>query len=331
MSSLEIAFNNMLSPAILFFILGVIAVSVKSDLEIPDSIGSVITLYILISIGLKGGVSVSKTGVQGLIIYALAAVIIGIVITTLVYVIVSKIGFDSSNAGSIAGHYGACSSVTLTSTLVFLQQTGANFEEFVPALYPFMDTAALITAIILGYTGLKKKSTETDKSEYAIKDILRISLTAKSTLMIFGGFLIGLISGVEGTKSLMPFYDNIFKGVFTVFMLDIGLLTGSRLYELKNVRPITFLLAIILPPIHATIAIILATFIGLSPGGATILAALASGASYITAPAVMRDTFPDANPSLGLAIALGIVFPFNIILGIPLYYHLAIMISQFIK
>lgn len=331
MSSLEIAFSNMASPAILFFILGVIAVSVKSDLEIPDSIGSIITLYVLISIGLKGGISVSKTGVQGLLIYALLAVIIGIIITILVYIIMSKLGFDSSNAGSIAGHYGACSSVTLTSTLVFLQQIGADFEEFVPALYPFMDTAALITAIILGYAGLKKRSAETDKSEYRIKDILRISLTAKSTLLIFGGFLIGLISGVEGTRSLMPFYDNIFKGVFTIFMLDIGLLAGSRLYELKNVRPIAFLLAIILPLIHATIAIILATVFGLSPGGATILAALASGASYITAPAVMRDTFPEANPSLGLAIALGIVFPFNIILGIPLYHHLATMISQFIN
>ena len=193
-----------------------------------------------------------------------------------------------------------------------------------------MDTAALITAIILGYTGLKKKSAETEKSENTIKDILRISLTAKSTLLIFGGFLIGLISGVEGTKSLMPFYDNIFKGLFTVFMLDIGLLTGSRLYELKNIKPITFLLAIILPPIHATIAIILATFMGLSPGGATIFAALAGGASYITAPAVMRDTFPDANPSLALGMTLGIIFPFNIILGIPLYYQLASMISQFI-
>lgn len=330
MSSLEIAFSNMLSPAILFFILGVIAVSVKSDLEIPDSIGSAITLYILISIGLKGGVSVSKTGVKEVIVYALAAVLIGIIITTLVYVIMSKIGFDSSNAGSIAGHYGACSSVTLTSTLVFLQQIGANFEEFVPALYPFMDTAALITAIILGYIGIKKKSAGIEKSEYTIKDILCISLTAKSTLLIFGGFLIGLISGVEGTKSLMPFYDNIFKGLFTVFMLDIGLLTGSRLYELKNVKPITFLLAIILPPIHAIIAIILATFMGLSPGGATIFAALAGGASYITAPAVMRDTFPDANPSLALGMTLGIIFPFNIILGIPLYYQLANMISQFI-
>lgn len=329
MSSLEIAFSNILSPAILFFILGVIAVSVKSDLEIPDSIGSAITLYILISIGLKGGVSVSETGVKEVIVYALAAVLIGIIITTLVYVIMSKMGFDSSNSGSIAGHFGACSSVTLTSTLVFLQQIGANYEEFVPALYPFMDTAALITAIILGYTGIKKKSAGIEKSEHTFKDILCISLTAKSTLLIFGGFLIGLISGVEGTKSLMPFYDDIFKGLFTVFMLDIGLLTGSRLHELKNVKPITFLVAIILPPIHAIIAITLAAFMGLSPGGATIFAALAGGASYITAPAVMRDTFPDANPSLALGMTLGIIFPFNIIFGIPLYYQLANMISQF--
>ena len=328
MISLEFAFSNMLSPAILFFILGVIAVSVKSDLEIPDSIGSAITLYILISIGLKGGVAVSKTGILGVVIPALSAIIMGILITTVVYYIMSKIGFDPANAGSIAGHYGACSSVTLTTVLVFLEQMGASFEEFVPALYPFMDTAALLTAIVLGHAGLKKRSVEVEKGEYNIRDILRTSLTAKSTLLIFGGFLIGLISGVEGTKSLMPFYDNIFKGIFTIFMLDIGILAGSRIFELKSVKPVTLVLAIILPPLQAFMAIILATFIGLSPGGATVFAALAGGASYITAPAVMRSTFPDANPSVALGMSLGIIFPFNILIGIPLYYQIAIIISK---
>ena len=171
MISLEFAFSNMLSPAILFFILGVIAVSVKSDLEIPDSIGSAITLYILISIGLKGGVAVSKTGILGVVIPALSAIIMGILIATVVYYIMSKIGFDPANAGSIAGHYGACSSITLTTVLVFLEQMGASYEEFVPALYPFMDTAALLTAIVLGHAGLKKRSVEVEKGEYNIRDI----------------------------------------------------------------------------------------------------------------------------------------------------------------
>jgi hypothetical protein len=331
MSSLEAALSNMVSPAILFFVLGVIAVLLKSDLEVPDSVGSAITLYILIAIGLKGGVAVSKTGIQGVLIPAFSAVLIGILIATLVYFIMSKLGFDSANAGSIAGHYGACSSVTLTTALVFLEQMGVSFEEFVPALYPFMDTAALIAAIVLGHAGLKKTSANGINGEYSILDILRTSLVGKSTLLIFGGFTIGLISGSEGTKSLMLFYDNIFKGIFTIFMLDIGLLTGSRLSELKNVKPATFLLAFVLPPFQALVTIILATFMGLSPGGATVFASLAAGASYITAPVVMRSSFPRANPSLSLGMSLGIIFPFNILIGIPLYYQMANFISKIIN
>lgn len=328
MMSLEFALNNMLSPAILFFILGVIAVSIKSDLQIPDSIGSAITLYILVSIGLKGGVAVSESGIQGVIIPALSAILLGVMIATLVYFIMSKLGFDSANAGSLAGHYGACSSVTLTTVLVYLEQMDASYEAFVPSLYPFMDTAALLTAIVLGHAGLKKKNVAMEQGDFSIKEILLTSVTGKSTLLIFGGFFIGLISGAEGTKNLMPFYDDIFKGIFTIFMLDIGLLAGSRIFELKHVKLFTLTLAIILPITQAVMAIILGTIIGLSAGGATVLAALAAGASYITAPAVMRSTFPNANPSLPLGMSLGIIFPFNILIGIPLYYQIASIVSN---
>ncbi|GAB6100615.1 sodium-dependent bicarbonate transport family permease [Halanaerocella petrolearia] len=324
MVSLELAFSNMLSPSILFFVLGVIAVVIKSDLEIPDSIGTAITLFVLISIGLEAGIAVNKTGIVEVIVPVIAAIIMGISISTFVYFVMSKIGFDSSNAGSIAGHYGACSSVTLTTAIVFLNQIGANFEEFVPALYPFMDTAALIAGIFLGHAGLDQKATE---DEYNLISILRESLTSKSTVAILGSFVIGLITGHEGTKSIMLFYDDMFKGIFSIFMLDIGLLAGSRLSELKEVKPVTFVLAILLPIFQAVTTILLATFIGLSPGGATIFAVLAAGASYISAPAAMRSTFPDANPSLALGMSLGIIFPFNVLIGIPLYYQIATMVS----
>lgn len=328
MFSLEFAFSNMLSPAILFFILGIIAVLIKSDLEIPDSIGTFITLFILVSIGLQGGIGVNKTGIMGVIIPTIAAIFIGILSTTIVYFVMSKIGFDAANSGSIAGHFGACSSVTLTTVLVFLEQMGASYEEFLPALYPFMDTSALLAGIILGNAGMKKLAKGEEKGENSIKDILKASLTAKSTILIFGGFMVGLLAGAKGTEGIMPFYDNIFNGVFTIFMLDIGLLAGSRLFELKNIKPITFLLAVILPPLQALFAIVIATFIGLSPGGATVFAALAGGASFMTAPVAMRSTFPEANPSLPLGMSLGIVFPFNIIIGIPLYYQIANIIAN---
>ncbi|MFW6035203.1 MAG: sodium-dependent bicarbonate transport family permease [Halothermotrichaceae bacterium] len=324
MISLEVALSNIMSPAIMFFILGVIATLIKSDLEIPNSMGTALTMFILISIGLKAGIAVSKTGILGVIVPVISSITVGIIITLAVYFIMLKLGFDSANAGSIGGHYGACSSVTLTTVIVFLGRMGASFEEFVPALYPFMDTAALITGIALGHAGLKKKSTD---DEYSIINIIRESLTSKSTVLIIGGLLIGLLAGTKGTKDLMPFYDNAFQGIFTIFMLDIGILAGSRISELKNVKPITFIIALLMPPIQGIMAILISTFIGLSSGGATVFAALAAGASYISAPAVMRSTFPDANPSLALGMSLGIIFPFNIMLGIPLYYQFALMVS----
>ena len=324
MLSLELALNNILSPAILFFVLGVVAVLINSELEIPDSIGTAITLFVLIAIGLEAGVAVNKTGIREVIVPVITAILIGISISSFVYFIMSKLGFDSSNAGSIAGHYGACSSVTLTTAIVFLKQIGANFEEFVPALYPFMDTAALIAGIFLGHAGLEQ---DTNEDDYNLINILKDSLTSKSTVAILGSFIIGLIAGQEGTESIMLFYDDMFKGIFSIFMLDIGLLAGSRISELKEVKPVTFLLAILLPVFQAVMTIIITTFIGLSPGGATIFAVLAAGASYISAPAAMRSTFPDANPSLALGMSLGIVFPLNVLIGIPLYYQIAVMIS----
>ena len=324
MASLELALGNMFSPAILFFALGVFAVLINSDLEIPDNIGTALTIFILISIGFKAGISVNKTGITEVILPVFTAIFIGILITVIVYFIMSRVGFDSGNAGSLAGHFGACSSVTLTTVIVFLNQMGANFEEFVPALYPFMDTAALITGIVMGHAGLKVKSTEDD---YSIKNILRESFTEKSTVLIIGSFLIGLIVGPEGGKDLLAFHENIFDGIFSLFMLDIGLLAGSRIYELKKIKPMTFGLAILLPPIQAVLAILLSNIIGMSPGGATVFAVLAAGASYISAPAVMRSTFPDANPSLALGMSLGIIFPFNIVIGIPLYYQVALWVS----
>ncbi|EXJ22982.1 putative sodium-dependent bicarbonate transporter [Alkalibacterium sp. AK22] len=327
MNALHTTLSNLSSPAVLFFILGILAAAVKSDLRIPDSLSSGITMYILLSIGLRGGIAVSEKGIGNLFIYIIAAVAIGVVVTCVAYFAMTKTGLDSSNAGSIAGHYGACSSVTITASLVFLQQTGAHFEEFVPALYPFMDTAALLTAITLGHIGLKKETVKEGDNEHKISTILKTSLTGRSTLLIMGSFMIGLLSGAETTEALLPFYNNLFSGIFTLFMLDIGILTGSRLHEINQIKPVTFFLALVLPPLHAGIALTVAMMVGLGPGGSTVLAALASGASVITAPAVMKDTFPKANPSLALAIALGIIFPFNILLGIPLYYQWAMLIG----
>lgn len=317
--------SQIFSPPILFFTIGILAALLRSDLEIPDAVGSILSVFILASIGLRAGVAVNKVGMAEVILPALLAVLTGILLTAMVYGIligVTKVG--TANAASIAGHYGAVSSVTLAVSIMYLDNIGANYEAFVPALYPFMDTAALVTAVILSRIGIAAKRTE----GISLTGLVRETMTSKAPLLLLGCFVIGLVNGELGTKSVMPLFNQMFPGVLAIFMLDIGITAGSRLSYLLTVEKKVFAVGLVLAPIHGLIAVILATVIGLSPGGATIFAALAAGASYISAPAVMRTAVPEANPALSLAMVLGLAFPFNVTLGIPLYYQAAQMFAS---
>jgi len=323
--SLELVWQNIISPPILFFALGVLAALLGSDLKIPDAAGATIAVFVLTSIGLRAGVAVSKVGISEVILPALLAVLTGILLAVMVYSIFTGVTkLDTANAASLAGHYGAVSSVTLALSLVYLENVGAGFEQFVPALYPFMDIAALITAVVLARAGMAVKNGKS----VPLARVIYEAMISKSSFLLIGGFLIGLVNGVVGTEAIMPLFDLMFPGVLTILMLDIGLLAGSRLPYLLSVDKRVFAVGLVLPPIHGLVAVILATVIGLSPGGATIFAALAAGASYISAPSVMRTAIPKANPSLSLAMALGLAFPFNVTVGIPLYYQAAKLISQ---
>ncbi|WP_243441122.1 sodium-dependent bicarbonate transport family permease [Dethiobacter alkaliphilus] len=322
---MDLVLQNIISPPILFFALGVLATLLNSDLKIPDAAGAAIAVFVLISIGLRAGVSVNQVGVGAVALPALLAVITGILLAILVYsVFTGIVRLDKANAASLAGHYGAVSSITLALSLVYLDNIGASFEQFVPALYPFMDIAALITAVVLGRIG---GAGQNGKNKTELRLIYE-AIVSKPSLLLLGGFIIGFANGAEGTEAIMPFYALIFPGVLTLFMLDVGLLAGSRLPGLLAVDKKVFAVGLILPAVHGLIAVILATVIGLSPGGATIFAALAAGASYISAPSVMRTAIPKANPSLSLAMALGLVFPFNVTVGIPLYYQAAQLVSM---
>lgn len=324
MLSLELIWQNLISPPILFFVLGVLAALVGSDLKIPDAAGSTIAVFILVSIGLRAGVAVSTVGVSEVIWPALLAVFSGILLVIISYNAFIKVTkLDAANAASIAGHYGAVSSVTLALSLVFLDKAGVSFAEYVPALYPFMDTAALITAVILGRAGLAEKSGR----DISVRSLAYEAMISKSSLLLLGGFLIGLVNGVPGTEGVMPLFQWMFPGVLTLFMLDIGLLAGSRLPQILTVNKWVFVMGLFMPMVHALVAVILATVAGFSPGSATIFAALAAGASYISAPSVMRTSIPEANPSLSLGMALCLAFPFNVTVGIPLYYQTALLIS----
>lgn len=327
MISMDLFLENVISPPILFFVLGLLAAIIKSDLKIPDQVGSILGIFILTSIGIRSGVVISKGGIAEVLLPALFAVFTGALLVIIAYKALTKITkLDPANAASVAGHYGAVSSVTLALSIVFLERIDVGFEGFVPALYPFIDIAALITAIVLGRISMAKYN---NKEIVSFRGSIYEAMIGKSTLLLIGGFLIGYFSGVSGTERIMPFFYGMFPGVLTLFMLDIGLLAGKRLSNLLSINKWAFVLGLIMPPVFALIGIVIAVgILGLSPGGATIFAALSGGASYVSAPVVMRTAIPEANPSISLGMALLLTFPFNITVGIPLYYQAALVVSS---
>lgn len=322
MELLEKILAQVISPPILFFGLGMFASLVKSDLKVPGDIGAGMILFLLCAIGLKGGVGISKVGIVPVLAPAFAAITLGIGISLLGYIILTRLRFDIANAGAIAGHYGAVSSATMVAGLAFLDKSGVNYEIFVPALYPFMDSPAVITAILLTRFALAKAKLGANVKVNPLK-VFKESILGRTVILLLASVVIGYFTGYEGTKPIMPFFDGMFIGVLCLFMLDMGLVAGSRLKEWKIVGTRLLAYALIMPLIHGAAGVCLGTLVGLSLGGATMLGTIAGSASYISAPAEMRSAIPEANPSLSLTAAVALTFPFNLVIGIPFYYTVA--------
>jgi len=327
----DLILQNIFSPFAMFFVLGILAAALKSDLKFPDAAGTTMGIFLLAAIGLRAGVAVSKVGLdEKIITSAAAAAVVGALLALISYYCLRSklIGLDPSNAGSVAGHFAAVSSATLVMTVVFLEQVNVSYDAFVPGLYPFMDTAALVMAIVLARLGHRNLE-DYNGSEQSIREILREALTARTSILLLGGLTIGFIAGESGTQQVMPLFDSLFQGVVSLFMLEMGVVAGSRLPELKGVSKLVIGYALIIPFINMFIGAVAAAALGLGPGGITIFAiGLAGGASYISAPIVMRTALPNANPSLSLGLSLLVAFPLNITIRIPLAYQLALSLDK---
>lgn len=327
--TLDVVLQSIFSPPALFFALGILAALIKSDLKVPDAAGATMGLFLLAAIGVRAGVAVNKTGLgSDLAAGAAAATLLGLLFALAGYTMLTRLfALDPANAGSIAGHFGAVSSMTLILSVTFLDQIQVFYEPFVAALYPFMDTAALVMAVLLARRGMMSKLKNNNGP--ATVELLREGLTARTTVLLVGGLLIGFIAGPQGMARALPFFDELFFGVAAFFMLDIGLVAGARLGELKTVNKLVLVYAVFMPLLHMLAAAVAGTLIGLSPGGVTVLAiGLAGGASFISAPIVMRTSLPQANPSLSLSLALVVAFPFNVLIGIPLAYKVALFLAD---
>ncbi len=316
---------SLLSPMVLAFFLGVIATLVRSDLKFPEELYIALTVYLLMAIGLKGGYKLSMTPFAQFWKPGLAALLIGCAVPMWCYWILRRIGkFDVSNSAAIAAHYGSVSAVTFSAALVLIEKMGAQAEGFMPTLLTILEVPAILVAI--GLARVFNKSDSHQMTGDKTGEFLRELFAGKSTFLPLGCLVIGLLSGKNGWAQVSALFDTPFQGVLTVFLLEAGIVTGRRLGDFRKVGPFLVAFGIVMPILHAVIGIVIGKSVGLSLGGSTVFAALVASASYIAAPAACRVALPQANPTYYLTTALAVTFPFNIVIGLPLYHSIAKLI-----
>ena len=353
MEFIELFQSTILTPLVLFFILGIIAVRVKSDLKIPDQIITIISIYLLAAIGLHGGIEMRKVGLESMIIPLGVAVGMAIVFVLFQYQILRRLGklsiFDSA---AIAGTYGSVSVGTFSVGLSFLRTQGIEAEGFLAAILAVLEPTGLITGLLLAniastkvkksknsqsdsklnlennstekLTGIITRPTENSKLSVIIKE----TITGQAILILLSTIVIGFLIGYDGFQKIKIVYEDAFIGVLSIYLLQMGIIAAQRLDAIKKNGVFLLLFAILLPLLCGSLGVFVATHIGLSIGGSLLFGLLLASASYIAAPAVLRTALPQANPSLYLTTSLGITFPFNIIVNIPILFSLSVFLHS---
>lgn len=318
--ALDVIAHNLLTPLVLAFVLGVVAALAKSDLRLPEPLYASLSLYLLLAIGLKGGVALSKTPLLVFLWPALGTLALGVATPLSAFAVLRALRFSRIDAGAIAAHYGSVSAVTFLAAVSYAALAGHPAEGFLPALVALLEVPAIVVGLLLA-TGLRARTGAGGEASW--KTALHEVLVSKSIVLLVGGLVIGAVVGERGMAPVAPFFVTGFQGALTLFLLEMGLLTAARLRDLRAVGARLVGFAIALPIVHGLVGAFVGHLCGLGTGGAAVLGAMASSASYIAAPAAVRIALPEASPTLYLTGALGITFPFNLTLGIPLYYAVA--------
>lgn len=308
--------SNILNPPVLFFFLGMTAVLVKSDLEIPPPIPKLLSLYLLFAIGFKGGVELIKSGItQGVVLTILMAILMACFVPVYTFFIL-RLKLDHYDAAAIAATYGSISAVTFITASAFLTELGMDYDGYMVAALALMESPAIIVGLIL-----VNLFTVGGKQEFVWSEVLQEAFLNSSVFLLVGSLVIGVLTGEHGWEVLEPFTQGLFYGILTFFLLDMGLVAAKRIKDLQKTGLFLIAFAILIPILNAAIGILLAKLIGMPQGNALLFSVLCASASYIAVPAAMRLTVPEANPSLYVSTALAVTFPFNIIVGIPLYLY----------
>lgn len=313
--------SNILNPPVLFFFLGMLAVFAKSDLEIPQPLPKLFSLYLLLAIGFKGGVELVKSGItQEVLLTILAAMFMACVVPVYTFFIL-KIKLDIYNAAAIAATYGSISAVTFITASSFLTDLGIPFGGYMVAALALMESPAIIVGLVLVKLFATEREGENNTNGLNWSEVLQEAFLNSSVFLLVGSLIIGVLSGQHGEEVLHPFTHDIFYGALTFFLMDMGLVAARRIRDIGKTGAFLILFAILVPILNACIGILLAKLINMPQGDALLFAVLCASASYIAVPAAMRMTVPEANPSLYVTTSLAVTFPFNIIVGIPLYLY----------
>jgi len=315
-SALDLAVANLVSPMILFFVLGVAATLARSDLSIPEAIAKAMSLYLMMAIGFKGGAGVAQHGLDATLGLAiLAGIILSAVIPLVAFrllVLTSKL--PRVDAAAVAAHYGSISIVTFLAATQALETSGIKFEGYMVAVAAAMETPAIIAALWLARTGESRMDFT----------MLREVMLNGSIVLLVGSFLIGIATGEKGLQAIAPFIVDPFKGILCLFLLDMGIVAGRGLREgRRNLTLPVVLFGLYMPLVGGALGALASWLVGLSLGSTALMITLAASASYIAVPAALRLALPEARPAIYLPLSLGVTFPFNLTLGIPLYVGVA--------
>ncbi len=304
-----------IDPVIWFFLFGIVAGVLRSELRMPSQIYDFVSMLLLITIGLKGGMELSRQSFGSLLPQMSIVVLSGFLLPLLVYPVLRSLGkFSRSDSASIAAHYGSVSVGTFAVAVAYMNTKGIAYEEHMALFVVLLEIPAILVGIVLA----KGISQNTEWKQLGHEVLL-----GKGVMLLIGGLLIGWLSGPEGLQSVSPLFFDLFKGILALFLLEMGLITALQLGSLRKYGLFLIVFGILVPVLFAGIGVVVGHRLGLSVGGTAVLATLFASASYIAVPAAMRISVPEANPALSLAASLGITFPFNIIIGIPVYHRLS--------
>lgn len=362
MDFLAVVQANLLTPIVLFFLLGIVAARIKSDLRIPEAISSIMPIYLLAAIGLHGGIEMRRTGFEAMLLPMVVAIALSIGMTLYHYQILRRLGkFNIFDSYALASTYGAVGAVTFSVGLSFLRTQNIPSEGYVAAILAVLEPISFILSIFLVNTAVsksmkKKEERVSDKKDAAekhimesaeahkpgattaievgateakkssIRGILHETIAGKSIVILLGSIVIGYIIGESGFQPIKILFEDLFVGALVIFLLEMGVIAGQRLGDIKKVGPFLVAFAILIPTLNGTIGVVVATYLGLSVGGAVMFGTLMASASFIAAPAIFRTAIPKANPSLYLTSALGITFPYIVIGLLPILLLISSML-----